>query len=465
MKKSYYSKFGGIDRTTNQVDADQITFLKLDNYIPNRVDGAIVKRGGSKTWATTGNVLGLGSYSKAGSSYFVPNTEVVWRHRRNGSTSTIERYNTSTDAWDSCTLGANTSFGPNGIMQFDQIDTTMMLLGGRPAFTTDITSVNINRLGGPAPTTAPTWGTGAGVLTGASMGFYTFYNSTTGWESSPSPVTALTTLTGNQINWSGLETSCAKEGVDQKRLYRTTVASGGLPPYYRVTTVSLATTTYSDNNTDATISSNATGPEFLDHNPPPTDSYVGTAYGNRFWIASGSELYYSKVYDGTSLSLEYYSPDRVFRFPHRITGLAYTPAFGRLLVFMPAGRGIYYISGLDDETFTQDVFNRAEGTNFPSSVSYHEEFVCFWGNRGPTLITPQGTVTDFGRPIFEQLRESAVKEYNGAVYIWSEYHPVAQGFIFGYSATDSATSLWEDAGTGLTVSWTDPSNGGIVGWQ
>lgn len=421
-----------------------------------------MKRAGSKVWAHTGDILGMGVYSVAQSSYRVPNTANVLRHRRNSGTSYIEKYDPSGDTWSALTLGANTSFGANGIAQFAQCGTLLAICGGRPAKLQSI-SGTVERLGGPAPTAAPTWGTSGTGLTGRTMGYYTFYDPTTGWESSPSPVTSLTTLSNQQLDWSALETSCAREGVTQKRLYRTQLAADGQEPYYRVATIALATTTYADTVADASLG--AQGPSFNDHDPPPTDSYICIVYANRVWIASGNELWYSRPYDGNNYQLEYFSPDRVFRFPQRIMGLAYTPDFGRLLVFCPPGHGIHYIAGKSETTFEQDLFKKSEGTNFPSSICEHEDLVGYWGQNGPTVLSPGGVVTDFSEDVKEEIRQSAAKDYNGDVFIFTLWHPVHECFFWFYSATDSATGLWEDLTIGAVREWEDSTTGAVVDWE
>lgn len=465
-RSEYYSEFRGQTRSIAPADAEQVSFLLLENIIPNRIDGALVKRPGSKTWATTGDVLGMGIYSETKSSYRIPNTAHIIRHRRSGGTSSFQKYNWSGDTWDTITLGANTSFGASGIAHFAQGNALLAVCAGRPAKLVGI-SEDLERLGGPAPTTAPTWTVDtSGSLTGRTMGYYTFYDSTSGWESSPSPVTSLTTLAADDIDWSALETTCAREGVDQKRLYRTQLAADGSMPFYRVATVSLATTTYADSVADASLTAvgATTDTDFTDHDPPPTDSYICAEYAGCLWVASGSELWRSKPYDGNLYQYEYFSPDRVFRFPQRIMGLAYTPEFGRLLVFCPPGHGIHYVSGRSESTFEQDVFNATEGTNFPSSIAAHQNRVVYWGQSGPTNLTPAGVATNFGDNLREDIRTFSTTEYNSDVYIFALWHSVWKTFLFFASATDSATAAWEDISLLSAIDWEDTSTGADVIW-
>lgn len=462
-RSEYYSGFLGIKRGQPSQDNPQVSFLLLENYIVNRIRGGIMKRPGSKTYATTGDVLGMGEYSKDQTSLLQPNISYIVRHRRNGGTSFFEYYNSGTDLFTSITLGANTSFGASGITSFAQCNTLMAICGGRPAKLTDPTSATIQRLGGPAPTTAPTWGSSLTGLTGTTSGYYTFYDSTTGWESSPSPITASLTISNKQIDWSALETTCAREGVDKKRLYRTQLAADGSGPYYRVAEIALATTTYSDTIADASLG--AQGPDVGDHDPPPSTSYMCLEYENRIWVASGNELWYSKAFDGNNYQLEYFSSARVFRFPSRIMALAYSADFGRMLVFCPPGRGIHYISGRTESSFEQGLFKKAEGTHYPQSVCIHEESCAYWGTNGPSIINPSGAVKTFGDDIKESYRTLATKEYNSSIYVFALWHPVYEQFLWFISATDTASASWENFNLHTDVQWENVADGSVVEWN
>lgn len=464
-RSEYYTGFRGIKRAQPSPDCPQVAFQILENYVVNRVKGGLMKRAGSLTWNTTGTTYGLGEYAKTQTSLLQPNVNYVVRHRRSGATSTFEYHNPSGSTWTSIALGAQVTgqFGINGLASFAQCNTLMAICAGRPAKLVDPTSGTIERLGGPAPTAAPTWTPAAGALSGQTVGCYTFYDSTTGWESSPSPLTALTTLSSQKIDWSALETSCAREGVDKKRLYRTQLTSQGEGLMYRVTEISLATTTYSDTVTDANLG--AESPEIGDHNPPPTSSYLVIEYENRFWIANGTALYYSKPFAGNNYDLEYFSEARVEYFPGRITGLAYSADFGRLLVFCAPGQGIHYISGRSDSTFEKGLFKKSEGTHFPASIAVHEESVAYWGTNGPSIVTPSGTVKTFGDDLKESIRTLSTREYNSDVWVFCLWHPVQEQFLWFVSITDTAISAWENAILHTDVQWENIETGAVVEWE
>lgn len=463
MRQEYYYQYQGLRRSINSPAAPQVAALLLENFMPNRLAGGWVKRPGSKLWPTTGDVLGIDGYTQANASYRVPQTIHVIRHRRSGSTSFIERYDSATDTWIAITQSANTAFSSLGFTTFAQLSNFMVIGGGRPAFLTDPVAGTVQRLGGPAPTTAPTWTLGAGSLTGNAYGFYTFYNSTTGWESSPSPITAFTSLSANQITWSALETTVAKAGVTHKNLYRTQLS--GEVPYYRVTQVTLATTTYVDNVLDTSLG--IQGPDFNDHDAPPDDVYTVIEYEGHIFLASGNLLYFSKPYTGSLADLEYFSADRLFVLPQRITGLGYSPDFGRLFVFQPVGYGIYTISGRTKTQFTKELYKKEDGTNFQLSVKSHANMLAYWGQNGPTIITPSGPVENFAADTKETTREIAIRVYNSDVNIFTVFNPVwgeAGTFLFFFSARDTATALWEDYGIATVADWQDIF-GADTGWQ
>lgn len=463
MGSEHYSKFTGIIRGDNPADTPQVSFEILDNYLPTERRNAIVKRGGSKTWTATGNILGLGEYSKQSASYLAPNVSHVIRHRRNGGTSFVEKYDWSSDTWTALTLGANTSFGAGGIMSFAQHFNVMALCGGRPAMLTDI-SGTVNRLGGPAPTAAPTIGTsGTGITSSVTQyAFYTFYNSTTGWESSPSPIATIAPFTNKQLDWSALETTVAKEGVDKKRLYRTQLATGE-EPYYRVTEINLATTTYADTVADADASLGAQGPDVGDHDPPPTTSYLTVAFADRLVVFTDDKGYYSLPYEGNPANLEYFSEDRVFRFPFKVTGAVYSAAFEKLMVFQPTGKGIWYVAGNSEGTFSLGLHRADGGTNFPTSVCSQGEYLAFFDTM-PRVLTSGGYLDDYANSLNDLILDVTDREYNSDAYVWCVWHDPQQAFVWGISATDTGTALWEDRDTGLSVAWEDTVTGSDVDW-
>lgn len=462
MKSEYYHDFLGIKTKESATAAPSVSFALLENFVTDRIRGGLTKRPGSVKWAHTGAILGIVGYSKESSSHLVPPVTHVLRHRYHSGTSYIEKLDWAGSSWSAITQGANVSFSNTGIMTAAQFGSVLALCGGRPAKLLDPAAGSLSRLGGPGPAAAPSWTLAAGSLTGQAQGCYTFYDATTGWESSPSPVTSLTALSSNQITW-GTATTAAREGVTHKRLYRSQIAAEGEPPFYRVAEITLATASYVDTSADSALGA-ALEIDSGDHDAPPTESFLVIEWEGRFWIAAGNALWYSKAHNGQDVNLEYYSAERVIYFPRRITGLAFTADFARLLVFQPAGSGIHYVAGRTEADFEQKMFKSGEGTNFISSVSYSGEAVVYWGPRGPTMITPSAEVVNIGEDIENSLREALVSEYNGNVYIFSFFHPV-YGFMFFFSTETTDLALWEDPDTHSVIGWQDVVTGETIDWS
>lgn len=460
MSSIQYSKLVGLQTGADSIAAPQVALTKCDNFVIARPYHALRKRGGSYEWSASGDIWGIGGYAKQGISPKIPVSVVPVRHRRNGGTTYIEKLNWGTLVWDAITQGSNTSFDIGDIASFAQVDDMLAVFAKRPAQIRDIASGNINRLGGSAPAAAATLASGgAGALTGAYRYVYTYRDSTTGWESSPSAVSSTFTASAQQIGLSGLSTTPDRDGVDKKRIYRTNLT--GEEPFYYVTEIAVATTTYTDNAADSTLGVEA--PDSGDHDAPPTDTYIGAAHLGRFWIASGNALYYSKEFDGSLNELEYYSTDRVIYFSQTITGLASTRS-GGLMVFQPPGFGIYEITGRTESTFQLLPVFPEEGTNHHSSVSVHDDMVAYWGGDGPRVISPSGVVQDFDENIRSDLRGILTSEYDTDIYVWSVWHPGERAFMFGLSVTSSSGAAWVVSDTSIAIPWVDVGTGAVVDW-
>lgn len=462
MEKTLYSNMQGIKTKQTPIEAPQVAFLKAENAYVNKELGAVFRRGGSVSHSVTGNILGIGGYKTDTGNYLVPTKETVLRYRRDGSNSYLEKLDYEAGTWSALTLGSDTSFGTNGIASFYQANSRLVILAGRPAYLDDI-SGTVARLGGPAPTAAPTLTSPGGTtLTGTYRYFYTFYNATTGWESSPSPISSAITVAAKDITLSALETSVTKSGVGHKRIYRTIGTNEA--PFRFVAQITLATTSYVDAITDLNLGE--AGPDISDQDPPPSDCYIGKLHKSRNWIASGSELWYSLPDDGTGVPLEHFSITRVERFPARITGLA-RAINGDLLIFLPPGSGIYRLSGSDEDSFAVELFAPNRGTYFHKSIAEggeNQELIGYWDAFGPRFIGPSG-VTDEGITDIENLLyEASISQYNSGSYVWGVWDRARKNFVFGLSLSDTDATNWIFSGTSLPASWINSDTLEPVAW-
>ena len=457
MDKAQFDELQGIDVVNTSIAAPQVSFRELLNYYVNRdgEHGALVKRGGSNTYSVTGDLWGIKGYKLDTGTAAQPPRDVPIRHRRNASTSYIEKLTLSTDAWANITLGAQTSFSIGDIMQTAQIKDLMCICAGKPAQLSDITSGSVERLGGEAPS-APSVATGAaGVLTGTYSYVITFKDETSGWESSPSAVTSNVSPSAQQVAMTSIPTTAQRENVSHVYIYRT--ISTNEAPYRYAGKVTLGTATYNDNIADASLGEAA--PVAEDHDPPPTEAYVVAAFKQRFWIAAGNEIYYSQPDDGTGVPLEYFSPNRVVRVDNKVTALM-PNAQGGLYIFSAPGFGIKEILGrfTDENDFeVVDAFP-GEGTYFGSSVAIggkNNELIAYWGGSGPTFIANKNINTQSAEQVSKKYEDAVIGEYDGNIFAWTVWDALRGHFIMSICSLGSTIGQWVNSVSGSDSDWED----------
>jgi hypothetical protein len=431
----------------------------------------------TKTSSTTRQIYVAmrGNYSSSatgvGSSWTAAGTETiyVWGMQCN-DVSDLETYvatttaAVSTPAWAPITINADVSslLQSSGVVRMPQIEDTMAVFAGTPAKITDITSGELKRLGSEAPTVAPTIAAsaGAGALTGDFYCAYTYYDPTSGWESSLSPFSTLLTIAAKDIEWSALPTTATKSGVTQLRLYRT--ESSGEQVFYRVTTHNLGSSTY----TDAVTLLGSISTDVGENDPPPSGAYLGEEYASRFWTTSGeTALRFSKAFDGDANNLQYWPDTNVIYFDHKITGLRKSERLGGLLVFKPPGYGIDLIRGSSEDTFEVVSLYSELGTNYDSSITVVGDDLVFWGDGRPILIRNGNMIPYYSKPLEDKLNQLALNDYNTGSFVWSFYHNQYQQIFWGVSALSDSGSSWEELGSGLFAGWEVKGTGAPAGWS
>lgn len=150
-------------------------------------------------------------------------------------------------------------------------------------------------LGVPTPVAAPTVAPPAGTLSTRAY-IYTFI-SAYGEEGSPS---SPTTATGTTGSWTiaGFDTTVPNSGqrnITTKRIYRT-VTGATTSEYYWVADISLATTSYTDTQSDTVVALNFSLPS-LGWTPPPTTLLGVCSHPGGFLVGfSGRDLWMSVPY-------------------------------------------------------------------------------------------------------------------------------------------------------------------------
>lgn len=140
------------------------------------------------------------------------------------------------------------------------------------------------------PSIKPTVAVGAvGLLTGTYTYVYTFYNSTLGYESQPSPVSLEVTVTSQKVELTAIGTTTDPQ-VDKVRIYR---VGGAITKFSLVDTINEGTTIYSDNIADTEIEGSSL--ISADNKQAPSGlKYILEAYSMMFGVLD-DKLYFTPI--------------------------------------------------------------------------------------------------------------------------------------------------------------------------
>jgi len=455
-----FSVMGALQGNRGDQETQGIEFQILKNcYVDERI-GAVVKRGGSTT-ETIASGLGLpiavGEHLTAAPGSAIP----LSRATLVNFSGTFYQWKSNT--WSSVSKTANTSFAASQQGQMNLLGTKLYLSCGRPAVWGG-PGTSVERMGIPRPTTAPITATGAaGTITVTETVQYmvTYYNPTTGLESDWSPLSAaLGPFTAKQVTVT-LPVDSTLTNATHKRIYRTN--DGGSAPYL-VDTVTMATTSYTDDKTDAQLTTRAAlvGRKGL----PPSVSYINHVYASRVWMVDAENPYllrFSLPYTGNDSDCELFPTDFFVVANQPITGLLAIP--GRMLVFHP--RSISYISGTSEDDFSFQPWKTGIGTLFANSIATDGAAVICLGEEGWIDITktPRHHIS---REIDHDLQPLMAGSYNSAMYAGACYNHSLRQFVCFVTAetraswpwedsSDAGIEEWEDSATLVTETWEDPT--------
>lgn len=264
------------------MNPDQNPVLIADNEAAEvfnfRIDkmGSLKSREGSTPYYEGGpgeTILQLGRWSDGASN---PSTQILFTVG-----TVIYRRNTT-----STRVSIKTGVAPAAYSMFYPFqDVLVYTQNGAPLVYNGTGS--FETLGINAPTVAPSGSTSGAGLTGVFQYAYTGYQSSTGWESNPSP----TFTTGTLAN-QGMQLTLNRHthpNVDKLRIYRTNTGGGTLQFLAEINNPVAATTTYTDNGPQ-TLSTIAIE---YDNDPPPNLERVAYHKGYLFGTI-GNTLYWSK---------------------------------------------------------------------------------------------------------------------------------------------------------------------------
>jgi hypothetical protein len=264
--------------------------------------------------------------------------------------------------------------------------------------------------GVPPPASAPTLAAAASGVMDAGNYYVvcTFFNNVTEAESNASPVSAVVTLGANgKITVTDIPISSNYQ-VNSRRLYVTVVGQQG--QYFLALTINdNFTTTATINITQANLG------RAVDVNnglPPGGAKYI-EIFNERMWVTDGVDIYFSE--DGLPESFGPFSVISVGKNDgFTVNGLK---SFNERLL-IGKSRGIYYITGFDEQTFQLRQLSERHGVMSHHSMAVSEN-LCFWFGGDNFYITDGTTVKAVGdvhiRTLLDSVQEEDYKKITSAV--------------------------------------------------
>lgn len=223
-------------------------------------------------------------------------------------------------------------------------------------------------LGVVAPVTAPTTiGGAAGVLNGTYQYVYTYYNSSDGAESNPSPLSTELTVVNTKVELSNIVIS-ADPQVDKIRIYR---VGGNITAFQLVDTINNGITVFSDNIADINIE--GTVLDSVDKSVPPINLQFLTEVNSMAFGADGKRLHFTPVDN-----FDAWPNDFWIDFPTDVTGIGET-ANGVLIHTI---NRTWIITGTNPTSLAKTSLDGGQGCNNHKSISRSQEGVLWTSNDG-----------------------------------------------------------------------------------
>lgn len=227
---------------------------------------------------------------------------------------------------------------------------------------------------------------------------YTYYSSTTGFESAPSTVSDDLVVSINNIVITGF-VSTADSTVDTIRLYR---LGGTLTDFYRVASFAKTTTTYTDTKTDL---------EVLDGELLTTNGFIKPPSGIKFLTEYNSALFGSidsTLYFSNSGLVDQWTSDNWIVFPEHITGLGVTQ--NGLLIF--SRNKTWILVGDNLANYSKYLLNASQGCLTHSTIAYVDNNL-LWLSLDGICVSQGGSIEQLS---YAKLGKVAVNPIIARVY-------------------------------------------------
>lgn len=310
-----------------------------------------------------------------------------------------------------------------------------------------------------APPTAVDAGT-SGVGTGTYQFALSYYNSTTGHESSLGP-TASVTVTAHKmtVSWTApTDTQVDYVFVNVRKtsimsqFFRlvvgttpTSAANGGFP---------VATTSITVDVTDAQLTAlTLLSPDTAENNPPPSGLIGATAHLSRLFAIDKGTLYYSKP-----KLPEAFDPD-AFELINPSDGqdlVAVGSYFGILIVWKSGS--FYGLYGTEPNNWYVQVIDPQIGCTSPASIVYHEGVLYWWSKLGPVAWTGGGAPQLIGNDYLSPTISRTALQYDRLNQVVADVDSDTNSILFSVAENgqtrNSLTLAWNSKGkTWNTDGW------------
>lgn len=406
----------------------------------------LVRRGGMRRVNTYANRYALASEVLTGFFSYRPTAGAM---SIVGTSSRLAFFN---GTFTAITVGGVTSIGAGSLpwIFFQYKDILYAFRTGSGGFFRS-KGITYDTAGVAAPASAPTLADGvAGVIPAANFyGVYTYYNTATGVESNPSPVSLVLAHGATlKINWTGI-TASPNSQVDARRLYRSLPNQQGA--YYRVDPTVIAeiqnnsTTFYTGDNQ---LVQGLGDPASFNNGLPPSNMAYGDVWRDRLWCTDGIDLFVSEVgmleafADSDSGGVIRVLPDD----GHKIRGIC---AWGDRVVVGKTG-AVYYITGTDPDNFSRQTLSDRHGVASHYSMKVAEGSI-FWLGPDDVYRSDGGKAYGIGNPKIKQqldaLRDNDPTLISAVTAgVLPELHQYRLALPDGMMVYDYQTGAWSEEG-------------------
>lgn len=242
-----------------------------------------------------------------------------------------------------------------------------------------------------APGTAPTLAAGAaGTPNGTYQCRVTFFNSSTGTESSAGPTSANQAVASQILAVSAIPTSADTQVTSRKIYIRNTVTQTN---FYLAGTISdNVTTTFNFNAADSTLIT--LGPDTAENDRPPSGIKYLASHRGRVFAADDTTLYYSKPNKPENFDPDFAEPI----FPsdgQKITGIH--AAHDILLIFKT--NALYGLFGDSPNDWVVRLIDPDVGCTSFRSIRSVEGRTFWWSEQGPVQFSGEGRPELIGLPV------------------------------------------------------------------